>query len=307
MWRAEILEYCQKYQLNPVFDYTNSDTRYFRNRLRHELIPSLESYNPNFKEGVLRMSRTLAADYAFLREVTHEHWEECLVRTEAGYLVLRAALLRGYSSGLRKNIIREGIAHLRPALRDIDFEMVSRAEAFILEPSNTRQMKLTKKLWLAVEGDTLIIAEDLAQVLDPNWPLMKQKGEVLVRVPSRISLAQGWFLVVETCAIADLDKEWLTDSGPNEAWLDAEKLGKRLILRTRRQGDRFQPFGMGGHSVKLSDYWINEHVPQRAKERWPLVCCGDEIAWVCGSRIAEPFRVTGSTHQVVHLRLERVL
>ena len=307
MWRTDILAYCEEYQLNPVFDHTNSDTRYFRNRLRHELIPTLQSYNPNFKEGMLRMSCTLAGDYELLREVTREHWEECLVRKEAGYLVLDAALLRGYSSGLRKNIIREGIAHLRPALRDIDFEMVARAEGFILEPSNTRQMKLTSQLWLAVEGDALIIAEDLTQVLDPNWPLMEQSGEVPMRVPSRMSLAQGWCLVVELCVVTNLDRARLTDSDPNEAWLDAEKLGNRLTLRTRRPGDRFQPLGMGGHSVKLSDFWINERLPKRARERCPLVCCGDEIAWVCGSRIAEPFRVTGSTLQAVHLRLERIL
>ena len=306
MWRAEILAYCTEHRLEPVYDETNSDTKYLRNRLRHELIPVLETYNPKFKEGMLRMCSLLAGDYQVLREAVKAGWEDCLVRKEDGYLILNLELLRGYSGGLRKNIIREGIAQLRPALRDIDYDMVMRAETFIKQPPATRQMKLARQTWLEVEGNRLIIAENLADVRYPEYPGMDLQSDVLVSLPSRISLEDGWQLVVEPVEAGVMDHGSLLEGGPDEAWLDADKLEGTLALRSRRPGDRFQPLGMGGHSLKLSDFWINERVPRRARERWPLVCSGEKIVWVCGKRLAEPFRVTGSTRKVIHLRLERV-
>ena len=305
MWRAEVLSYCAEHGLDPVYDESNSDPQYFRNRLRHELIPVLESYNPRFKEGVLRMSNILAGDYEALQEAVQAAWKDCVVRKEEGYLVLDLKMLRDFSSGLRKNIIRAGIAHLRPALRDIDYEMVKRAESFALQPPASKQTQLAGQIWLEVEGEVLIIARDLAEVRHPEWPGTDPQSELLLMVPSRIPLEGGWLLVIESGTAEELDRGRLARSGADEAWLDADKLELPLKLRTYKSGDRFQPFGMGGHSMKLSDFWINERLPRRARERWPLVCSGEKIAWVCGSRLADPFRVTGSTRQIVHLRLER--
>ena len=307
MWRAEILVYCKNNRLDPVMDHTNLDTRYFRNRLRHELIPVLESYNPQIREGMLRMSRALAGDYELLREVIQENWDMCLLREGERYLVLNLELLRGYSSGLRKNMIREAIGQLRPALRDIDYEAVARAESFVLSPPATHQIELVGNLWLGVEENSLFVAEDLTQVLEPDWPLMETGYEVVLPVPGSIDLQQGWRLVTDFGSIQDVSRDKLMESSPNEAWLDADRLENRLVLRTRRPGDRFQPLGMGGHSLKLADFWINERLSRRARERWPLVCSGDQIAWVCGSRLAEPFRVTGATQRLLHLQLVRAL
>ncbi len=50
-------------------DETNTDTRYLRNRLRLELIPSLvENYNPNFREKMLFLRESLIPCREFLEE-----------------------------------------------------------------------------------------------------------------------------------------------------------------------------------------------------------------------------------------------
>ena len=43
VWREEVFAYCNEHGLKPVFDKSNMDTTIYRNRLRHELIPYLES------------------------------------------------------------------------------------------------------------------------------------------------------------------------------------------------------------------------------------------------------------------------
>ena len=85
---------------------------------------------------------------------------------------------------------------------------------------------------------------------------------------------------------------------------DADALGDGLFVRTWQDGDRFQPLGMTGEK-KLQDFFVDEKVPRRQRSRVPLLCAADgRIAWVVGYRIAEPFKVTKRTRQVLALRFE---
>jgi tRNA(Ile)-lysidine synthase len=76
-------------------------------------------------------------------------------------------------------------------------------------------------------------------------------------------------------------------------------------MRARRPGDRFEPLGMGGRSMKVSDFFINEKLPQRARDAWPLLCSGDTVVWVPGYRLGHPFRLTRETERVVYFSLAR--
>jgi tRNA(Ile)-lysidine synthase len=90
---------------------------------------------------------------------------------------------------------------------------------------------------------------------------------------------------------------------PYQAWMDADRLTGELSLRIRRDGDRFEPLGMGGHTQKLSDLFTNEKLPQRARDRWPLLCAGEHIAWIPGYQPADPFRLTKASRQILYFNL----
>jgi tRNA(Ile)-lysidine synthase len=90
------------------------------------------------------------------------------------------------------------------------------------------------------------------------------------------------------------------------AWLGADLTGSSLTVRPYRAGDRFRPLGLESGSVKLSDFFINVKLPQRARAQWPLVCVGEEIAWVPGFRLAHQFRVTEGTKRVLHLKIKKL-
>jgi tRNA(Ile)-lysidine synthase len=57
--------------------------------------------------------------------------------------------------------------------------------------------------------------------------------------------------------------------------------------------------------VKISDFFINVKLPQRARDRWPLLCMGEKVVWVPGYRPAHPFRLTESTRQVLYFSMTR--
>ena len=85
-WREETVVYCAANGFRPRHDPSNASLDFFRNRLRHLLIPTLESYNPRFREVIWRTSRSLAGDYEILSEVLDEAWKRCVVEETAEFV-----------------------------------------------------------------------------------------------------------------------------------------------------------------------------------------------------------------------------
>jgi tRNA(Ile)-lysidine synthase len=87
---------------------------------------------------------------------------------------------------------------------------------------------------------------------------------------------------------------------------DADKIGRRIILRHWRPGDRFQPIGMDA-SVKLQDIFTNQRVQRpRRHELIVATTAQNEIFWVEGLRIAERFKLTKSTIRRLQWRWQRL-
>ena len=102
-----------------------------------------------------------------------------------------------------------------------------------------------------------------------------------------------------------MPREAALASSPTQVVLDAAALGRHLIIRGWRPGDRVQPLGLGGRK-KLQDVFVDRKVPRDERNLVPVVLDARErIAWVAGHVVGEPFRVTPSSASVVVLTLRR--
>jgi tRNA(Ile)-lysidine synthase len=132
------------------------------------------------------------------------------------------------------------------------------------------------------------------------------EGVFELHVNGQVQLNETFSLSVQEVDIATA-LPFVHDNGDSfVAWLDADLTGDRFTVRTRRAGDVFSPLGMNRQTVKLREFYINVKLPRRARAGWPLVCAGEQIAWVPGFRLAQPFRVTEETKRVVKLILRPV-
>ena len=301
VWRSEIEDYCAEHGLRPIHDASNADTTFFRNRLRHELIPYLSDYNPRIKDIVWRMSQSLTGDHEVLQLAVEETWGKVCLREGEDYVEFSAEALGAYPRGMQRSLVRRAIACLRPVLRDIDFDSVERALAFVAHPTESGQMDLIANLILWSENGHIFLAERHAKVIDAGWLQMPPEMEISLDVPGAVEV-DGWRLVVTLHEHIDLAALEGDLEDPWQAWLDADLLAFPLLIRTRRPGERFKPLGMNGHSMKLSDFWVNEGLNRRARAGWPLVFSGEELASVPGFRPAHPFRLTAQSRRAVQLR-----
>ncbi|HHX08046.1 MAG TPA: tRNA lysidine(34) synthetase TilS, partial [Chloroflexi bacterium] len=90
---------------------------------------------------------------------------------------------------------------------------------------------------------------------------------------------------------------------PDHAWLNPADLEWPLTVRSAMEGERWSPLGMVLQRQKLSDFFINQKIPRRARESWPIVSVAGSILWVAGLRIAQAWRLTGQEVEVLHLQL----
>ncbi|MBN1146790.1 MAG: tRNA lysidine(34) synthetase TilS [Anaerolineales bacterium] len=304
MWRQEVLDYLEEHNLQPTLDESNLDQRFYRNRLRHELIPYLESYNPRLRQAIWRMSEALGQDHRSLEELVDAAWSDSIQRVGTGYVAYKVQQLKEQSLGLQRRLLRRAIGRLRPGLRDVDYPAMERATAFIEKPSRSSQIDLVAGLRLYLDGDILYLAAWEADLPVDNWPQIAPGAVIDLPVPGAAVLPGGWQLqaaIVEHVQSAQ-PPTW-TDADPYQAWLDLERLQTPLCIRARRAGDRFQPLGMGGHSVKISNFMINVKLPRRARDGWPLALSGEQIAWLPGFRPAQPFCLSEKTRRAVRLKL----
>lgn len=307
MWRDETEAYCQERGLQPVMDLSNLERTYFRNRLRHELIPYLETYSPRLKEKLIRMAKVLQGDLQVLEPIVEAAWERCLRVMGDGYLAFSRDAFQGQKVGVRRRLIRKAIHLLRPALRDIGFETVRRVLEFLEQPNPGGQIDLAGGLRLWVEGEMLWVAIWGADLPGMSFPQIEPEMDAKpLDVPGTVLLPDGWQLSLEEVQNVGTTKEFAFENpDPYQAWLDADQLPGALEVRRRREGDRLHPLGMDGHTVKVADLMVNKKIPRRFRDGLPLVCCGDEVIWVPGYAASHTCRVRMETRRIFHLRLMR--
>ncbi len=306
LWRADTEAWCLAHNLEFRRDPTNADEKYLRNRLRHHLIPELENYNPRFREVLVRSGHALQGDYDLLQQVLEAHRKDTLISTSALHTSFSLSALAQRTPALIRNLIRNEMEKLLPDRCDLSFSTLEKAAAFILNPVSPQRIDLASGFFLLKEGDALHLTADEQNLPLDHFPQLAGTDFVAVNLPEgeegfAAELGAGWRLTV---LLAECGQT-AHSSDPFQVMLNADSLVGNLFLRRRCPGDRFCPLGMGDQSVKLKEFLINEKLPRRARNAYPLLCDQQGIIWLPGYRPAQRVRLTDETKGAVRFILKR--
>jgi tRNA(Ile)-lysidine synthase len=307
-WREQILAYCQDNNLEPQYDLSNADTQFFRNRIRHELLPVLDEYAPGVRGRLVRMADLMRADQAVLEAALEGARKTTVRETGAGYLAFDALSLEAQPLAIQRRLIRWGMTQLRSDIRDLDYAAVERALSLLEAAGNQSvpgQQDLALGVRALIEGDLFYLASWDADLPGRGWPQIAATLQGLdIHPPANIILSDGWTLKAEIISFSEaLWDQIQINRQPLRAWLDLGEQVPTLICRARRPGDRMAPLGMAGKSKKLSDLMIDTKIPQRARQRWPLVCRGEEILWLPGVQQAHGTGVRPDSQWIAFLQV----
>ena len=302
-WRSEIEAHGSKRGLSPIDDPSNLDLRHFRNRLRHELLPILQGYNPGVRQSLLRTAQIMAAERELLVGLVDAAWPAVVRQAGPGCLALDRQALLQEPLAVQRGILRRAVRRLRPDLRDVGFEAVDSALQFAADPA-ARRRTLVGGIDLIGLDQEVVLRLPGAVILFPWFPQLKSSDPQRLSIPGSLELAEGWGLQVQRTDVAPEGlAALLAGDQRREASIDPSKLEGSLIVRPPLPGDRIRPLGMQG-SVKLADLFVHRSVPWPARARWPVLADDRSVIWVAGLHLSRRHCLTPESNRAVTMRLQ---
>jgi tRNA(Ile)-lysidine synthase len=268
--KVELVKYAHENTVRYREDATNLSPDFLRNRIRHELLPLLRKhYQPAVNKTVLRLMEIVGAEADFVEEIA-QMW---LARQERKFEAIAPAIQRRV---LRLQLIALGITadfDLIESLRQSSNQLVSVFANLSVSRDDKGNVSLMEHQSAKFNVHELTIESNKpgAAVFEGvkfRWQhKARQKGKERFVRPAKKSGTELF---------------------------NADRIGKEIILRHWRAGDRFQPIGLKA-PVKLQDLFTNQKIPRKQRHKLVLAETGGRIFWVERLRISEHFKLTPQT------------
>ncbi len=265
--RDDILALLELQQIPWRQDSSNDETKYIRNKIRHDVLPILDTIKSNvravFRDNASRLQRSRLALELLLDHYRRQHFDA----VENGIRIPKSGEI-------------SEPALLFELIRDYGFTYDAVDDLCV---SSTGGRIESDRYVLTNERDAYVLLEKDADT----------DGEI-------VSFEQKVFDInqpLKLRALLENRKNVKLTADENIAQIDADKLHLPLKLRKWQEGDRFMPLGMQKFQ-KLSDFFVNQKMGYSEKQAQWLLCSGQKIVWVVGRRIDDRFKITDATENV---------
>lgn len=273
--RHDIMVYLKERELTYVDDSTNSEDLYTRNKIRLNIIPSLEEINPSVKQAILRTSENLSQ-----------------VRSIYEY----------YMEQVKADILYDNKIDILKLLKCVE----PKAILFEILATYNFSSAVIHQIFesLVSQSGKTFYSDSYVLVRDRQYFLLKERQgsppENFIIQADKSSISYPLNLEIE---VIDKVSEFKIDKNSSTLYLDRDKLVFPLVVRRWQIGDWFIPFGMKGKK-KLSDFFSdNKYSLFDKEEAWILVSGNGDILWIIGKRSDERYKVTEYTKKILRITL----
>lgn len=255
--RAEIEAYLRALGQSWREDRTNRDTTFTRNRIRHELLPQLEQWNPQLRERLAQMAELARDEEAW--------WQDELSRL-APQLILPGVPVRGggraSTAGLAIEVTR--LAAQPVALQRRLLRQAARQLGAALDFAGTESLRR-----LALEGR----ASQRVQL----------EGLHAERTHRELRLAAGPSNGTKVVPAVEIAVPGVTDAPAFGLRLrvDAEGPAQSALLRPWKPGDRVRVRYTAGPK-KIKEVLERMRVTGSDREGWPVLELAGRVVWMRG-------------------------
>jgi tRNA(Ile)-lysidine synthase len=270
-------------------DASNGTGDFFRNRVRHDVVPAWRAAAENDAFAGAALTRELLAD----DDAALDAWLADLM--PSGVYSLDTLDLRALA-GRPRALLRRALRRWPPLAEQArgGFE-----DVLAICEHGAGRASVGEGVVEMREGILHFRLSDFAEATVPFWEA------VGLQPGARLFLPTGACVAAEPVSFTPELREFIYTGrvDPAREAFVAGLIGK-LIVRLGRAGDRFRPLGAPG-SAKLQDLFVNRKIPVALRRTLPVVC--DEagaILWIPGFSPAEDSKVTDANVTGVHLTYE---
>lgn len=277
--RQQILEFLNRQAQDYVTDSSNGEDAFFRNRLRHHVLPVLRQQNPAVDRTVGTMTRILSDEQQYLEQQAAEAFSRCF---DPGRNSLTG--LQSLHPAMRRRVLAR---FLEQGGVEVSALWIARAEA-LLQTGGKRN--IAAGVYLTADQGMLKL-EHPAPTAPPVGERILQLGENRL-IPGRICTAR-------------LEKINQVTSNSNvhekftNAAMDYDKIKGTAVLRGRRQGDTIRLAGRDFTSrVKKL---LQEKVPAQQRSKLHYLQDDAGLIWIEGIGISARVQPDAGTQQQLTL------
>ena len=302
--RADIAAYLQSIDVSHMEDASNSDMRFLRNRIRHRLIPLLETqYNPNIRGALNRLAGLCRQEQAWLNGLLHPQLDRAKTCAAPECLELDADMLMGSPLAAQRRLIRMALREWTGHLRRMELQHIEAVIDLLQYHRPGSRLSLPRG----------ITAERTLQGLRFYGPEANPVKARHAPAPFRYTVScppdramtlsipeTGHRLNISVVARSDYDMSRTGDNAT--AWFDLDRLDFPLTIRSVQPGDRLAPFGMRG-TQKVKKLFVDRKIPRDSRARIPILAQGETILWVAGLRRASAAPIRDITRYVLKIAI----
>lgn len=267
--KEQISRYAAEHGIAYREDSTNKDTDYFRNQIRHELIPLMEKHNSDIVNSVDKMRGIIECENDFLKEYTAGlPW---IIRRIYGYDI-KVENLKAAHRAIR----RRSVYYVLGSMLGRDFDSIVIDNILNLTDKNTGKKVEAGDITVYRQGDSIsFVKNDKTHF-----------GEYELKIPGVTSTPFGDFKIdrAKNICLDDMKNAQL-----NVAYFSFGNCP--LFARPRNNGDVIVSFG-GGHK-KLKDVFIDQKIPVFLRGRIPIIHDGRDIVFVPGVIRSDKYPFSG--------------
>ncbi len=286
--RDEIKKYLISQKIKWIEDSSNKSKIYLRNRIRHELIPQLNNYNPNIVEVLSRTSNLLRVESDFLKINTKSAFKTVFVKKHFGYIAKIDKYLRLHKA-IRLSALRMCIEKIKGDLKSISTLQILTIDEQINSGTASCDVVLPGKLLFSKGYKIFSISGNEINKTGFNHEI-KEFGGYRYR--------NGFKILIDKSSDKSM---WLDE---NAGHFSLKKVSFPLYIRNIKPGDRFKPLGSKGFK-KIKDFFIDQKIPRFLRKTVPIVECSEGIIWVGGFRIDDRFKVNKKEKNFLRIRLTK--
>lgn len=272
--RLEIENYALEKNIQWREDSSNASDKYFRNKLRHNIVPILKELNTGFLDSFQNTLHHLQQAESLVNDASKLVYEK-VVEVKENQLEIHLKPLLEFQNYK---------AYLYQWLKDYGFSAWN--DIYDLVEAQSGKQVFSETHVLLKDREKLILSERKAS--DNSAVYIIESLDSKVNIPLKLRFSKG-VNIFETHS--------------NCIFVDENKLKFPLTIRKWQEGDYFYPSGMNGKK-KLSKYFKDEKYSLLDKENQWLLCSEDQIVWVIGKRADDRFKSKETTQNSIKIVLE---
>jgi len=280
--REEILAYVKENDLTVFYDKTNFETEYTRNKIRNIIIPELVKINSNFIENVGRAVEILDGQRKILNVSIDNIYNNILVDKNT---LSRTKFLE-LSKEVQLEILRKAVYEFKGNLIDISFKNLNNALDIIYKAQSGSFIEILSDVKIQICYDVLKFFSEKRKT--EFFYDIKINGETYIPEINKK-------IITKVVSADEVPNKY---ENKNKCFFDIEKIGKKIYVRSRKEGDYFEPAGMIGKK-SLKKFFSDLKVNADEREKIPIISTDSEIVWVAGFRTSRKFLKDKNTKEVI--------